>query len=195
MSVKTLACAFTGHRPTRYRFGYDEEHDSCIQLKTVLREQVAALIGGGITTFYSGMGLGADIWLAEIVLDMQKTHPKVQLIAVLPCETQANRWSVEQRERYFNTLAACDDVITLNTHFTPTCVQECRRYMVDRAGYLLAVYDNASRGDVAYTIRYAQEKDRNIISVHPDTLEITSAADLEAIRRRGQLRVIRGNMT
>jgi len=188
---KALACAFTGHRPARYRFGYDEEYESCVQLKVALAEQIAILIGVGVTTFYSGMALGADQWAATIVLNMRAAHPKVRLIAVLPCETQADKWSAEHRERYFDTLAVCDDVITLNTHHTPTCVFERNRFLVDRTDYLLAVYDNGLRGSTACVIRYAQEKRRQIISIHPDTLEIAAAVDLEALRRRAQIRVVR----
>jgi len=124
---KAFACAFTGHRPMRYRFGYDEEHEACVQLKEALAEQIATLIGVGINTFYSGMALGVDQWAASIVLDMRATQPKVRLIAVLPCETQADKWSAEHRERYFDTLAECDDVITINTHYTSTCVFERNR--------------------------------------------------------------------
>ena len=189
--MQPYACAFTGHRPVRYSFGYDEEHEKCKQLKVVLNEQIATLVAGGIRTFYSGMALGADTWLAEAVLDMRKAHPSVRLIAVLPCETQANRWSAEQRERYFDILPNCDEVITLATHFTSSCMQERNRYMVDCTGYLLAVYDNGTHGGTAYTVRYAQKRSRKIISIHPDTLAIISADDLEVLRRRGQLRVLR----
>ena len=174
----------------RYSFGYDEEDDKCQRLKAVLHEQITVLISAGITTFYTGMDLGADTWLAEIVLDLRRTHPKVKLIAVLPCETQANRWSPEQRERYFNILPNCDDVITLTTHFTATCVKKRNRYMINHAGYLLAVYDNSKKDDTAHTVQYAQDKKRDIISIHPDTLAISSATDLEALRRRGELRVL-----
>jgi len=189
--MKTLACAFTGHRPVRYSFGYDEEHEKCKQLKAVLETQIAALIGVGVTTFYSGMALGVDIWASGIVLKMKESKPNVRLIAVLPCETQANKWSEEQRERYFNMLSNCDEVITLNTHYTPSCMHERNRYLIDYADYLLAVYDHSNRGGTAYTIQYAQEKNRNMISVHPDTLEVLSAPELEALRRRSEWKVLR----
>ena len=189
--MKPFSCAFTGHRPARYSFGYDEEHDACKQLKEVLRMQIALLFDAGGTTFFSGMALGADTWLAETVLSMRETRPKIKLIAVLPCETQANKWSAEQRERYFDILANCDEVITLNTDYTPSCMQERNRYMVDHADYLLAVYDNTNRGGTAYTVRYAQEKKREIISIHPDTLEIMSAVNLEAVKRREEFRILR----
>lgn len=188
---KTFACAFTGHRPGRFCFGYDEEHEQCKQLKSVLADQIAALIDAGITTFYTGMAQGVDQWAAAIVLALSEEHPGIRLIAVLPCETQANKWSVDQRERHFNILAECDDVITLAGHYTPTCMLERNRYLVDHAEYLLAVYDNGIRGGTAHTIRYAEKRGRKIISIHPDTLHIATEVDLEALRRRKHLRIVK----
>lgn len=189
MSVERT-CAFTGHRPVRFSFGYDEEDEKCLRLKLVLARQISALIEGGVSLFYTGMALGTDQWCAGIVLDMKRQYPNVRLIAVLPCETQANKWSPEQRERYFNTLEQCDDVITLNARYTPGCMHERNRYMVDHVQYLLAVYDGGEKGGTAYTIRYAREKKREIIVIRPDTLEVVSAVDFEALERRKQLRIL-----
>jgi uncharacterized phage-like protein YoqJ len=187
-----LACAFTGHRPMKFSFGYDEEDEKCIRLKRVLAEQIETLIKCGVSMFYSGMGLGVDQWGTSIVLDKKKQYPNVRLNAVLPCETQANRWSPEQRERYFDTLAQCDDVITLNAHYTPDCMFQRNRYLVDQAGYILAVYDGGEKGGTAYTVRYAREKNRRIIVIRPDTLEVVSSVDLEALEKRKRLRVLPG---
>ena len=185
-----MACAFTGHRPVRFSFGYDEEDEKCIRLKLTLAAQINRLIESGVSTFYTGMALGTDQWCAGIVLDMKRQYPNVRLIAGLPCETQASKWSPEQRERYFNTLADCDNVITLNTRYTPECMLERNRYMVDHANYLLAVYDGGNKGGTAYTVRYAREKQRQIIVIRPDTLEVISAVDFEALERRKQLRIL-----
>jgi len=185
-----MACAFTGHRPVRFSFGYDEEDEKCIRLKLTLAAQISRLIESGVSTFYTGMALGTDQWCAEIVLYMKRQYRKVRLVAVLPCETQASKWSPEQRERYFNTLANCDDVITLNTRYTPQCMLERNRYMVDHAAYLLAVYDGGNKGGTAYTVRYAREKKREIIVIRPDTLELISAVDFEALERRKQIRIL-----
>jgi uncharacterized phage-like protein YoqJ len=121
---------------------------------------------------------------------MKRQYPHIQLIAALPCETQANKWSPAQRERYFNTLAACDDVITLSAHYTQQCMRERNNYMVDHAEYLLAVYDGSGKGGTAHTVRYAREKQQEIIVIHPDTLEVVSAVDFEALERRKQLRIL-----
>jgi uncharacterized phage-like protein YoqJ len=69
--VNTNACVFTGHRPTRFSFGYDEKNEKCIRLKLVMAQQIRALIKSGVSTFYTGMALGVDQWAAEIVLDLK----------------------------------------------------------------------------------------------------------------------------
>ena len=172
--MNSKSCAFTGHRPARFSFGYNEKDEKCLKIKALMSERVRALIAGGVTDFYSGMALGVDQWAAEIVLEMKKTNPNFRLIAVRPCETQADSWSVEQRERHFNTLALCDDVVTLQARYTRSCMFERNRYLIDHAGYLLAVYDGGSDGGTAYSVNYAKQQGRKIIVIHPDTLEISS---------------------
>jgi uncharacterized phage-like protein YoqJ len=192
--VNTNACAFTGHRPTRFSFGYDEKNEKCIQLKRVMAQQINALIRSGISIFYTGMALGVDQWAAEIVLGLKHQHPHIKLIAVLPCETQADKWSPMQRDRYFDgLLPRCDDVITLQGKYTPDCMHKRNRYMVDRANHLLAVYDGGGKGGTAYTVRYAQGKGRDILVIHPDTLEVVSGADFEALGRQRHVRILPKN--
>ena len=189
----SYSCAFTGHRPARYIFGYDEEHEKCRQLKALLAVQIAALIDIGVTTFYTGMSLGADQWAAEIVLGMKAARDDIRLIAVIPCETQADRWSVDQRDRYFDIVDRCDDAINLQTKYTPTCMMERNRWLVDHAEFLLAVYDGGVRGGTAYTVKYAEGLERKVTVIHPYTLEVVTPADIEALRRRGEFRLVTGN--
>ena len=169
------ACAFTGHRPARFNFGYNENDERCLKIKTLMSERIAALVAGGVTDFYSGMALGVDQWAASIVLEMKKEHSDVRLIAVLPCETQADSWSVEQRERYFDTLAQCDEVVTLYKRHTRTCYFERNRYLVDHAEYLIAVFDGDDKGGTSYTVKYGRQQGRRVITIHPDTLAVAES--------------------
>lgn len=184
------SCAFTGHRPMRFSFGYDEEHEDCIRLKEVMAEQVEKLILAGVATFYSGMALGVDQWGFEIVLELKKKYPHIRLIAVRPCDTQANKWSAEQRERYYNLLAQCDDEVLLSYNYTPTCMLERNDYLVEHADFILTVYDGGKKGGTAYTVRRALAQDKHLIIIHPDTLEIVTTEDLTALERRSKLRVL-----
>ena len=167
------ACSFTGHRPAGFTFGHDESHPQFLKIKALLEERVALLAGNGVATFYSGMASGVDQWCAEIVLELKKTNPDIRLIAVRPCETQADRWNEEQRERHYNTLALCDDVITLYKKYTKSCMYERNRFLVDNAQYVLAVYDGGSKGGTAYTIGYAKKLRRWVTVIDSNNLSVT----------------------
>ncbi len=60
-----ITCAFTGHRPSSFSFGYDEENANCQTLKLLMASQTMLLIENGATTFFTGMALGVDTWGAE----------------------------------------------------------------------------------------------------------------------------------
>jgi len=188
--LKKISCAFTGHRPVRFKFGYDEKDEGCIKLKSVITDWIEVFIKNGITNFYSGFALGVDTWAAEIVLEMKKEYEGVKLTAVIPCETQAHNWSIDQQERYYNLQGLCDDVIILNTKYTRTCMHERNRYLVNHAGYLIAVYDGADKGGTAYTVKYAKEKERKITIIHPESLEIISFENMETLKNRAQIRLM-----
>ena len=53
-------CAFTGHRPHKFPWRYDETDSRCMVLKAALTEQITALVEIGITDFFSGCADGVD---------------------------------------------------------------------------------------------------------------------------------------
>jgi uncharacterized phage-like protein YoqJ len=185
-----LSCALIGYRPLRFSFGYDEEAEAFQCFKAVLRPQISLLISYGVKTFYTGMDLGVSQWAASIVLEMRDVYQGVRLIAVIPCETQAEKWSVEQRDKYFSIVENCDEEILLYNEYTHSCMYDRDRFLVDHAKHLLSVYDGNGKGNTAHTIEYARKLGRNIIMIHPDTLTVTVPDDAET-RQYGQLTLIR----
>ena len=101
--MSRTTCAFTGHRPSRFPWGYNEADARCVALKKVLAAEIAKLVDTGYTDFYSGMAEGADTWAAIAVLALKKENPALRLHCVLPCEGQADGWSASARELYFST--------------------------------------------------------------------------------------------
>lgn len=167
------SCAFTGHRPQKFKWGYDEEHPDCVKLKLLIAQQILALVDNNVTTFISGMAQGVDQWAALAVLGIKQTFPQLRLVCVLPCEEQANRWSTQAREQYFNILAEADNTLYISRHYTKDCMLERNRFMVDHAHFLMAVYNGERRGGTGMTVNYAQKKGRAIITIDPNTLEVT----------------------
>ena len=156
-------CAFTGHRPRKFPWGYNETDVRCTALKKVLTEQIVKLVEAGYTDFFSGMAEGADTWAALAVLALKKENPALKLHFALPCEGQADRWSASARELYFSILEQADEVVYVSREYSKGCMLKRNRYLVDHADCLLAVYNGERRGGTAMTVRYAQMQGREII--------------------------------
>ena len=160
-------CAFTGHRPSKFSWGYNEADARCVALKAALAEQIAKLVDAGYTDFFSGMAEGTDTWAALAVLALKKENPALKLHCVLPCEGQADRWSDSARELYFSILEQVDEVVYVSREYSKDCMLKRNRYLVNHATCLLAVYNGEWRGGTAMTVRYAQKLGREIIILRP----------------------------
>ena len=44
-------CAFTGHRPSKFPWKYNETDPRCVALKVTLAEQISLLANRGVTDF------------------------------------------------------------------------------------------------------------------------------------------------
>ena len=161
------SCAFTGHRPNKLPWGYDETAEECITTKKTLTEQIEQLVKAGYTDFLSGMAEGTDTWAALAVLTLKKENPALKLHCVLPCEGQADRWSASAWELYFFILERADEVVYVSRGYSGDCMLERNRYLVDHAACLLAVYNGERRGGTAMTVRYAQRLGREVIIIEP----------------------------
>lgn len=177
-----FSCAFTGHRPYKFSWGYDENVEGCIKLKQELTEQIAKLVSFGVMEFLSGMAEGTDTWAALAVLALREKNPALKLHCVLPCEGQADKWSSFSQEQYAAILSEADQVTYVRREYTPNCMLERNRYLVDHAAVLLAVYNGERRGGTAATVRYAHKNSRGLIVIDPAGLQVTYSPEYWANR-------------
>lgn len=166
-------CAFTGHRPHKFPWRYDESDDRCVALKAVLMEQIAALADAGVTQFLSGMALAADTWSALSVLALREKNPLLKLHCILPCREQADKWTASSRDLYHSILEQADSIVYVSRDYHKNCMLDRNRFLVEHSSTLLAVYNGERRGGTAATMRYAQKMGREIIVIDPITRLIT----------------------
>ena len=149
------------------------KEDKTAEVKAPERGEKSSIIENeGVTHFITGMALGVDMYAAEIVLDLKSKYPHITLESAIPCETQAIKWSVASRERYYNIAAKCDKETMLQREYTPDCMDKRNRYMVDHADYILAVWNGCPSG-TGNTVRYAHKKGKSIIVINPVSLDVT----------------------
>lgn len=157
MRARESTCCFTGHRPDKLPWGLDENSAECRKLRIEIAIQLEALHSAGIAHFISGMALGCDLLFAEAVLAMREEYDDVTLEAAVPCDSQANSWPEEQKERYNAILSSCDTVTFVQHQYTPGCMLRRNRYMVDNSSVLLACF-NGSSGGTMNTLLYARRQ-------------------------------------
>ena len=158
------ACAFTGHRPEKLPWRYDERDERCITLKRRIADAVRAVYEAGVRHFICGMAKGCDTYFAEAVLELRDDFPDITLEAAIPCETQSNAWSAQERERYFYILHQCDCQTLVSREYTPECMLRRNRYMVDSSGILIAAYDGKPGGTMQ-TANYAKSMGKEILEI------------------------------
>ena len=100
MRGRQSACCFTGHRPGKLPWGYDETDLRCLSLKARMADAAEAAYQEGYRHFLCGMALGCDLYFCECVLKLREKYPDVTVEAAIPCPTQADAWPPDQRRRY-----------------------------------------------------------------------------------------------
>ncbi len=156
MKLKSRTVCFTGHRkipPKRIDI-------LARRLKTVIIE----LIDKGYTYFGAGGALGFDTLAAQIVLDLKTHYPQIKLILVLPCLSQADAWSSEDKSIYESIKANADKVVYTSREYTKGCMHKRNRHLIDNSTVCVC-YLTEKNGGTAYTVEYAKKKNLAVINI------------------------------
>ena len=156
--TREQTCCFTGHRPGKLPWGFDEADPRCLALKGAIARELNGLYRRGFRHFLSGMAQGCDLYFAEGVLALRASHPDVTLEGAVPFPGQADRWPEEERARYQSILDRCDYETLVQQRYDRWCMMRRNRYMVDRSARILAVYNGVPKGGTAQTLAYALRK-------------------------------------
>jgi uncharacterized phage-like protein YoqJ len=167
------ALCFTGHRPNRL-FGYDFTSEGNVKIIKRLRTLICRYIERrGIHTFVSGMALGIDMWSAMVVLALKVKYPHIKLVCAIPCAEQYSKWQQKDVTMYQNILEQANEVYYVSSEpYTNWCMVARDKWMVDNTNHVLAVWNGAHDGGTFQTVKYAMKRQRPILQLHPETLEI-----------------------
>lgn len=162
-------CAFTGHRPNGFSFGYNEYSPDCISLKHKINNEIRKLYENGTKCFITGCAMGVDMWAAEEVMELKKEFGDIKLLAAVPFEGTEEKWSEAYKERYRNIISNCDRVKYICDGYTKSCYLVRDRFMVDHADVVLAVYNRKRRrSGTGYTVNYAIKMGKPVVIIEPE---------------------------
>ena len=156
MEQKNNTVCFTGHRKI--------SSEQLNQLAWRLKDTVIKLINDGYTYFIAGGALGFDTLAAKTVLNLKSAYPDIRLILVLPCLSQADKWSSEDKRVYEVIKEAADKVVYISDEYTKDCMYKRNRHLVDNSNACVC-YLTEKTGGTAYTVKYAKKCNLLVINM------------------------------
>jgi uncharacterized phage-like protein YoqJ len=163
-----MCVCFTGHRPDRLG-GYDENNPIAINVKVQLMNNIADAYNKGHRKFITGMALGADMWAAEILIDMKEKRNRndIRIVAAIPFKGQETAWPLESQKRYHKILEKVDQIVYIcEPGYHPHKMQRRNIWMVDNSDKVIAVW-NGIKGGTANCIEYAKRVRKPVIYIDP----------------------------
>ena len=142
--MQTKTCCVTGHR--------DLPQKEINHVKAALRKEVERAVADGFTCFMSGFAEGVDQYFAEIVLEMRRLNPALELVAVIPYQKRLD--NLQKKKRTYKMLETCADIIVIREEYQPSVYSHRNRYMVEHSDRVIAVYDGREKGGTVGTIRF-----------------------------------------
>ena len=167
-------CAIIGCSPMCFPWGFDEEDEGCAALKLILMNRISKLRGEGCTRFAVSMDCGLGLYAAEIILGLKESDSELETVCYVPYEEQATKWTPELRDRYFNALAACTEVVTVAYDKTAGCEFKAHLETMKEADTLIAVFDpdNAHCEREAAVVAVAEMLNKQILVLDPKTIRL-----------------------
>lgn len=153
---KAWTCSFSGHR--------EIPQQQILAVKKQLREQIINAIKDEYLWFCCGGALGFDTLAAQTVLELKEQYPDILLMLALPCKTQTSHWKQADIDEYERIKSLADEIIYTSEEYEQGCMQKRNRFMVDNSSMLIC-YLTKNSGGTAYTVDYANSKNKRIINI------------------------------
>ena len=170
----TKTCAIIGCSPMCIPWGFDEEDEGCLALKMILMNRISRLRSEGCTRFAVSMDCGVGLYAAEILHGLKESDGALDTICYVPYEEQATKWTPELRDRYFNALAACTEVVNVAYEKTVGCKFKAYLEAINEADTVIVVYDpdDPRCEREAAAVAVAKMLDRQVFTVDPKAIHL-----------------------
>ena len=170
----TKTCAIIGCSPMCFPWGFDEEVEGCAALKLILINQISKLRREGCTRFAISMDCSVGLYAAEILQGLKESDDALETICYVPYEEQATKWTPELRDRYFNALAACTEVVNVAYEKTVGCEFKAYLDAMNEADAVIAIYDpedpRCERETAAVVV--AEMLNTQVVTVDPKAIHL-----------------------
>ena len=153
----------TGHRPPKLGGYMNAGKPNPVAegvKKQILTDLEAKLKELKPKLIYTGMGLGVPQWAAQLCIDMN-----IPFVAAIPHLGHEGKWPQESINIYNALLQkASEKIIVTQKTFFPGAMHIRNKWMVDRSGRVLAVFDGTP-GDTSNCVSYAKSINKTVDTI------------------------------
>lgn len=161
-NLTSKTACFTGHRPQKLPWGFNEDDLRCKEIKKQTQIKIEKSIKNGYTTFLCGMALGFDMICAEILLNLKEKYPNIKIVGALPCKTQCDIWNDYQKTRYHKIINQLDGIRCIyDKYIGKECLLERNKFMINNSSLVIALF-NGKTGGTKQTLDYAKKQGLNL---------------------------------
>lgn len=144
---RSHTCCFTGHRTL--------PNGVALNLIARVTDGVNYLLGLGYRDFVLGGALGFDTICARALICMKVSGYDFGIHLVLPCRDQDATWLYDDKTVYREILRLADSVEFISETYTPSCMSERNKRMVELSSACIAYVEHSKSG-AGQTLRLAQ---------------------------------------
>lgn len=166
MGRYNTAC-FTGYRPQKLPWGYNEADPRCIAFKQRLAEAITTAYSLGFNHFITGGAIGVDMYAAERVMHMREAGDDIVLEIILPYPSFNGAFEGMLGDRFTNIVLSSELLWVPSDEYASTVYVERNSYMVDESGLVIAGFDG-QEGGTKNTIDQAYRKGASIWIIDPN---------------------------
>ena len=147
------SASFTGHRKIK-----GDTAELSKKLYNLLEKDIVSY---DLTDFYAGGALGFDTLGAQTVLKLKKQFPHIRLHLVLPCPTeeQTETYNEKDKKEFTEILDSADSSETVCPHKTNDCMKLRNARLIEFADLCYCYFnENQFRSGTGQTVRMAEKK-------------------------------------
>lgn len=164
--IKEKTACFTGHQNEELPKG-----EALEQLRIQLSGEIEKAIQEGYDTFLFGGNCGWDLMAAREIIKKKTlidfNNPRhIRLVAVIPYEEQAAKYSLVDHELYYNIMSKCDEVITLNTRYNSHCYAQRDQYMAEHSSRVICYWNRQVLDGMAPTVWAVVKENLEIVNLY-----------------------------
>ncbi|MRX70942.1 DUF1273 family protein [Bacillus lacus] len=175
----------TGYKPHELGI-FSSSHEAVDYIKKAFLKELHNLAEDGLEWVIVSGQLGAELWAAESVFELQEAFPDVQLAVITPFLNQEENWNEHNKELYEMVVSQADfvDSITKRNYESPQQFRLKNDFLVAKSDAVLLLYDEEKEGSPKFFLEAAKKAQQN------KDLKITQITfhDLQVIVEEEQLK-------